>query len=238
MVLRAHRSNFKMVGFVDEPDFGAVVKAAHRAGLIVVDDLGSGSLLDTALYGLPHEPTVQESQAAGADVICFSADKLLGGPQAGIIIGDSELLRRVARHPLARALRADKICLAGLTATLGHYLRHEVEREIPVWKMISMPLEQIRIRAQAWASGLAIGTVQVSESTPGGGSLPGESMTSQVLVLEVAHPEALMRVLRKQDPPIIARTEKGRVLFDPRTVFADEDQALVAGIRDALRDAQ
>lgn len=238
LVLRAHRSNFKMVGFVDEPDFGAVVKAAHKAGLIVVDDLGSGSLLDTALYGLPHEPTVQESHGAGADVICFSADKLLGGPQAGIIVGNADFLNRIGRHPLARALRADKISLAGVTATLAHYLRDEAEHEIPVWKMISMSPERTRVRAQSWAHELGTGTVQISESTPGGGSLPGESMSSYVLVLEVGSAEALMRFLRKQDPPIIARAEKGHVLFDPRTVFADQDQELISGIRQARKDAQ
>ncbi|HKI54070.1 MAG TPA: L-seryl-tRNA(Sec) selenium transferase, partial [Anaerolineales bacterium] len=120
LVMRAHRSNFKIVGFTEEPELKAIVDASHKANVIVVDDLGSGALIDTAKYGLAHEPTVQESLAAGADIVCFSGDKLLGGPQAGIIIGKKDLLDKIKKHPLARAVRADKTCLAGITATLTH----------------------------------------------------------------------------------------------------------------------
>ena len=128
LVMHAHRSNFKLVGFTEEPALKAIVDVAHQAGTIVLDDLGSGALLDTAKYGLAHEPTVQESLAAGTDVICFSGDKLLGGPQAGIIVGKTELIAKIKKHPLARTMRADKTCLAGIAATLLHYLKDEVER--------------------------------------------------------------------------------------------------------------
>ena len=142
LFLRAHRSNFRLVGFTSEPELAEIAAVAHQAGLPLVDDLGSGALLDTARYGLGHEPTVQESLAAGADLVCFSGDKLLGGPQAGIILGRADLVAKLKKHPLARAIRADKLCLAALTATLLHYLKDEAEREMPIWRMIAAPLER------------------------------------------------------------------------------------------------
>ena len=129
VVMRAHRSNFKIVGFTEEPELDRIVDVAHMKNVLVVDDLGSCALVDTAKYGLAHEPTVQESLAAGVDIVCFSGDKLLGGPQAGIIIGRKDLLDKIKKHPLARAVRADKTCLAGVTATLMHYLKDEAERK-------------------------------------------------------------------------------------------------------------
>ena len=140
LVMRAHRSNFKIIGFTEEPELKEIVGAAHKADVPVVDDLGSGALIDTAKYGFAHEPTVQESLAAGVDIVCFSGDKLLGGPQAGIIVGKKELLDKIKKHPLARAVRADKTCLAGIVATLTHYLKDEAEREIPVVRMMSLTL--------------------------------------------------------------------------------------------------
>ena len=222
LVMRAHRSNFKIVGFTEEPELKDIVDVAHKANVIVVDDLGSGALIDTARYGLAHEPTVQESIAAGADIVCFSGDKLLGGPQAGIIIGKEELLDKIKRHPLARAVRADKTCLAGITATLTHYLKDEAEREIPIVKMMSLTLKQVKIRAEAWRAALGRGDVVKSESTVGGGSLPEESMPTFVLSLSVKSPDTFSKWLREADPPIIARTENDRVLLDPRTVLDDE----------------
>ncbi len=176
LVMRAHRSNFKIIGFTEEPSLQEIVDVAHQAGVPVVDDLGSGALLDTAKYGFAHEPTVQESLAAGVDLVCFSGDKLLGGPQAGIIIGRKDLIDKIKKHPLARAVRADKTCLAGITATLLHYLKDEAEREIPIWKMMSLTLEQLKVRAEAWRDALGQGDVIPSESTVGGGSLPDESV--------------------------------------------------------------
>ena len=222
LIMRAHRSNFRIIGFTEEPDLKEIVTFAHQAGVPVVDDLGSGALLDTANYGLAHEPTVQESLAAGADLVCFSGDKLLGGPQAGIILGKKELVARLKKHALARAVRADKTCLAGLTATLLHYLKDEAEREIPVWKMISLTLEQLKVRAEAWREALGQGDVIASESTVGGGSLPEECMATFVLALNVRSPDKFLKKLRQANPPVIARVENDTILFDPRTVLQDE----------------
>ena len=236
MVMRAHRSNFKLVGFTEEPELRSIVDAAHRAGQVVVDDLGSGALLDTAAFGLAHEPMVQESLAAGVDLVCFSGDKLLGGPQAGIILGRTEWIAKIGRHPLARAVRADKTALAGTTATLMHYLRDEAETELPVWRMLAMPAEDAQRRALRWAEDLGTGEVRPSESALGGGSLPGAMLPTHVLSLATASPDALLSGMRSQDPPVIARAERGRVLLDPRTVQIDEDPLLVAGVRAAFRE--
>ena len=227
LVMRAHRSNFKLVGFTEEPELNDIVDVAHKAGTIVVDDLGSGSLLDTAKYNLAHEPTVQESLAAGVDVICFSGDKLLGGPQAGVIVGKADLIAKIKKHPLARAVRADKTCLAGITATLLHYLKDEAEREIPIWKMISMPVDEVKAQAEKWAHELGVGSVEASEATVGGGSLPGESFPSFVLSLNVKSPDKFLKKLREQNPPIIARTENDKILFDPRTVLPEQERTLL-----------
>jgi L-seryl-tRNA(Ser) seleniumtransferase len=234
LAMHVHRSNFKIVGFTEEPTLAELAQAAHAAGTILIDDLGSGTLLDTARYGLEHEPMVQESLAAGADIVCFSGDKLLGGPQCGIIVGKADLIQKIKKHPLARAVRADKTCLAGLTATLLHYLRDEAEREIPIWQMICLSPDEIRVRAESWCSALGTGTVMLSESTVGGGSLPGESLKSHVLVLDVKGPDRFLQTLRMQEPPIIARTENNRVLLDPRTVLRGEEDALLRGLRNAL----
>ncbi len=234
LVMRAHRSNFKLVGFTEEPHLADIVQAAHKADVPVVDDLGSGALIDTARYGLAHEPTVQESLAAGADLVCFSGDKLLGGPQAGIIVGKRDLLDRVKRHPLARAVRADKTSLAGVTATLMHYLKDEAEREIPVVRMMSMKAEQVRVRAEAWREALGRGEVIESESTVGGGSLPEESLPTFALALDVTSPAKFLKKLREANPPLIARTENDKVLLDPRTVIEGQDVKLISILRSLL----
>ncbi len=179
LVMRAHRSNFKIVGFTEEPELKEIVDVAHRADVIVVDDLGSGALLNTAKYGFAHEPTVQESLAAGVDLVCVSGDKLLGGPQSGLIIGRQDLIDKIKKHPLARAVRADKTCLAGLTATLLHYLKDEAEREIPIWQMMSSPLEQIKARAEAWCETLGQGHV-IQFRIHGGRREPSRRMYSDV----------------------------------------------------------
>jgi len=234
LVMRAHRSNFKIVGFTEEPDFKDIVDAAHNANVPVVDDLGSGSLIDTAKYGLAHEPTVGESLAAGADIVCFSGDKLLGGPQAGIIIGKKNLLDKIKKHPLARAIRADKTCLAGITATLTHYLKDEAEREIPIVRMMSLTPEQVKVRAEAWRDSLGQGDVIESESTVGGGSLPEESMSTFVLSLSVKSPDKFLKKLREANPPIIARVVNDKILLDPRTVSEEQDAKLLPTLRSKL----
>jgi L-seryl-tRNA(Ser) seleniumtransferase len=220
-----------MIGFTAEPELKEIIETAHKHNVNFVDDLGSGALLDTAKYGMQHEPTVQESIFAGADVVMFSGDKLLGGPQAGIIVGRAELLNRIKKHPLARAVRADKTCLAALTATMLHYLKDEAEREIPIWRMISQMPDEVKGRAEFWQRGTGCGEVMASESTVGGGSLPGESFPTWVLSLTVKSPDKFLAQLRKANPPVIARTENGQVLLDPRTVFAEQEPLLLSTIR-------
>ena len=234
LVMRAHRSNFKIVGFTEEPELKEIVDVAHKSNIPVVDDLGSGALIDTSTYGLDHEPTVQESLAAGVDLVCFSGDKLLGGPQAGIIVGKADLIAKIKKHPLARAVRADKTCLAGITATLLHYLKGEAEKEIPIWRMMSLTPEQVKVRAEAWRDALEQGDVIKSESTVGGGSLPEESIPTYVLSLTVKGPDRFLKKLRECSPPIIARVENDKILFDPRTVL--QDDLLLKVLKEALGD--
>ncbi len=235
LVMRAHRSNFKIVGFTEEPELKEIVNLAHAKDVIVVDDLGSGALLDTTKYGLAHEPTVQESLIADVDLVCFSGDKLLGGPQAGIIIGRASLIAKIKKHPLARAVRADKTCLAGLTATLLHYLKDEAEREVPIWKMMSLSLKLLKAQAERWADELGEGEIVRGESTVGGGSLPGESLPTFLLAFNVDSPDNFLKKLRQQNPPIIARTENDQVLIDPRTILPEEEGALLVGLKNVLK---
>jgi len=234
LLLRAHRSNFQIVGFTSEPDLQEISALAIQSGVPMVDDLGSGALLDTARYGLAHEPMVQESLKAGADLVCFSGDKLLGGPQAGIIVGKADLVAKLKKHPLARAIRADKLCLAALTATLLHYLKDEPETESPVWRMIATTVDQIQERALRGIEVLGMGRLVTGESTIGGGSLPGETLPTYLLALGVNNPTRFLEKLRAQTPPIIARTQEGEVLIDLRTVLPEQEPGLFAGLSEAL----
>lgn len=236
MVLIAHHSNFKLIGFHSEPDLEDIVNVAHQHGVPVVHDLGSGALLDTAAYGLAHEPTIQESLKAGCDLVCFSGDKLIGGPQSGIIIGNEDLLNPIRKHPLARAFRADKLILAGVTATLLHYMKDEAESEIPVWRMIALPLDEINNSANNWREYLAKGEVIPGFSTVGGGSLPTEEMPTFLLSLTPAKPDNFMKTLRDCHPPIIARIENDRVLFDPRTVLPEQEALLLRNLLHILEN--
>lgn len=236
LLLHVHKSNFKMIGFTEEPELKEIVIMAHNRGIPCVDDLGSGTLLETTHYGLAHEPTIQESLASGVDLVCFSGDKLLGGPQAGVIIGRADLIAVIKKHPLARALRADKLCLAALTATLLHYLKDEAEREIPVWQMIALTPDQIRQTAEGWMKKIGLGEVVAGRSTIGGGSLPEDSLPTFLLAMDVKSPDKFLKQLRLQRPPIIARTEKDRILLDPRTVLPGEGGDLLAGLLNALHE--
>lgn len=227
LILRAHRSNFRLVGFTTEPDLSEIAQVAHQADIPVVDDLGSGSLLDTAQFGLAHEPTVKESLQSGADLVCFSGDKLLGGPQAGIIIGSAELIAKLKKHPLARAVRADKLCLAALSATLTHYLKDEVMQEVPIWRMIGTPLADLEARVQSWINHLGEGKGIRSQSTVGGGSLPDEQLDTYCLAISVRSPNLFLESLRQSMPPVIARLENNQILCDPRTVLPEQDQQLL-----------
>lgn len=235
LVMRAHRSNFAIIGFTTEPSLKEIVNVSHEAGVPVLDDLGSGTLIDTAPYGLAHEPTIQESLSAGADLVCFSGDKLLGGPQAGLIVGKADLIAKLKKHPFARAVRADKVALAALTATLLHYLKDEALREIPVWRMISVDALEVKARAQSWASTLNSGKTIEGQSTVGGGSLPGESLPTYLLSLEIDKPDSFLKQLRDNDPPIIGRIQDDNVILDPRTVLLEQDTILLDAIKRYLQ---
>ena len=234
--LKAHASNFRVEGFTAEVSIGELVELGRSNDIPVIHDVGSGALLDTDKYGLAHEPTPQESISAGAGLVMFSGDKLLGGPQAGIISGDRALVEKLSRHPLARAIRIDKISLASLTATLMHYLKGEAEAKIPIWKMISADPDQIRLRAQKWKESLQVDAEIIeSKSAVGGGSLPGETLNSWALAIDSAGvlggAQALVTRLRENVPPIIARIEGDKVLLDPRTVMENEEDLVVDALR-------
>lgn len=234
LLMRAHPSNFRLIGFTTVPTLAEMIDIGRQAGVPVLDDIGSGALLDTQTFGLGHEPMVQESIQAGASLVAFSGDKLLGGPQSGILVGERAWIDPLRNHPLARALRADKLCLAGLHATLTHYARGEALTEIPVWRMISMPEDEIRARVESWASQLPSVLARPSRSTVGGGSLPEETLPSWTLALETDHPNEWAARLRGATPAVIARVEDDFVVFDPRTVLPEQDPALLDAIRRTL----
>ncbi len=235
IILRVHASNFKQLGFVEQASTDELTSCAHEYGLLAVDDLGSGTLIDTAQFGLSYEPTVQDSIRAGFDLVCFSGDKLLGGPQAGIIIGKAALIARLKRHPLARALRVDKLTYAALNATLEHYRRDEALDCVPVWRMISRSLEDIEREASLWAGHVG-GTVIAGESAVGGGSLPGATLPTALLAIESSAPDRMMAHLRACDPPVIARVSAGRVLLDPRTVLPQQREDLLQALKSFVAD--
>jgi L-seryl-tRNA(Ser) seleniumtransferase len=225
LVLRVHQSNFRVVGFTDRPSLADVAAVARRHGLPLVDDLGSG-----ALVPLHDEPSVRESLAGGADLACFSGDKLLGGPQAGIVVGRADLVERLRRHPLQRALRADKLTLAALEGTLGLYLDPARARaEIPVLRMVDEPVEAVRGRAERLAR-LAGGTVEETVARVGGGALPLVELASFACAVE----ESLAAPLRLGGPPVVGIVRDGRLLLDCRTLTdadVDEVAAAVAAAR-------
>lgn len=236
VILRAHHSNFRVVGFTAEVALAELVELGQAHGVPVMDDLGSGALLDSAAFGLAHEPTVQESVEAGAAVVCFSGDKLLGGPQAGIIVGKARFVDPLKRHPLARALRADKLCLSGLQATLMHYLKDEATEQVPVWQMIATSVEEIEQRARRWQQQVGDqGEIVDGRSTVGGGSLPGETLPTKLLALSVTDPDGLAEGLRDGDPPVVARIEENRLMLDPRTVLPEEEGVLLERLVGQLR---
>jgi L-seryl-tRNA(Ser) seleniumtransferase len=243
-LMRVHSSNFRQIGFVTMPKLAelAEVVRQHKAqtgnALWLIDDLGSGALLDTSHFGLAAEPRVQASVQAGADLITFSGDKLLGGPQAGLIVGRGSLIEQLRRHPMARALRVDKSTLAALDATLRSYQRGRAVDEIPVWQMISASREQLYARALGWQQALAAqgipAQLQDGESAIGGGSLPGETLPTVLLTLPVTQPDQVAAKLRQQEPPIVCRIQRDCLLFDPRTVLADEEAAFLQALAAVL----
>ena len=198
---------------------------------LVIDDLGSGTLLDTAQFGLAAEPMAQSSVQAGADVITFSGDKLLGGPQAGLIVGKAEYISRLRSHPLARALRVDKMTLAALDGTLQAYRRGRAVREIPVWRMIAESEGSVQRRARHFQARMAESGIEAKvirgESTIGGGSLPGETLATFLLALDIPRPDGAAASLRGAEPPVICRIQNAQLLFDLRTVLPEQEQSLL-----------
>ncbi len=244
-VMRVHSSNFRQIGFVTEPSLAELAALAHgnapggadsRDSVILIDDLGSGTLLATQPYGLAPEPMVQESLAAGADIVTFSGDKLLGGPQAGLIVGRHDLVARIRRHPMARALRVDKMTLAALEATLRSYRRGRALQEIPVWQMIAADAATLQQRAAAWQARLRavrpdlVTELVAGESAVGGGSLPGETLPTTLLAVSVADATAEAARLRRGDPPLVGRIQRDRLLFDPRTVLPHQEETFLAAL--------
>ena len=238
-LLLVHTSNFRIIGFTQAPTIEEMVDLGRRSHLPVFSDIGSGCLLDTSQFGLTLEPMPQNSIAAGIDLIFFSGDKLLGGPQAGIIVGRRELIDRVKGHPLARAVRLDKLALAALSATLLHYVKNKALSKVPVWKMVSMPLEDIESRALSWLQRLGdVGKVIDGNSTIGGGSLPGETLPTKLLAIsppESQGVDGLAKRLRLGNPPVVGRIDDDVLLLDPRTVAPGQDDALVLVLQGALR---
>jgi L-seryl-tRNA(Ser) seleniumtransferase len=234
-LMRVHSSNFRLVGFTSEVSLEELVEIGKKHHLIVLDDLGSGCFLDTSVFGLAPEPMVQQSVGAGASLTFFSGDKLVGGPQAGIIVGSKQYVDRLKRHPLARAMRIDKIRLAGLAVTLLHFLKEEAITKIPVWRMIAAPLEEIERRAGLWEQALGgMGQVIPGETMVGGGSLPGGTLPTRLVAIGGGNKKvpAISRKLRLREVPVIGRIDKDVLLLDPRSVLPEEDEIVMAALRD------
>jgi L-seryl-tRNA(Ser) seleniumtransferase len=243
--LKVHPSNFRAFGFVHAASTAELAALGRERGALVLEDLGSGALLDTSRFGLAPEPTLQGAIDSGADLVMASGDKLLGGPQAGIIIGGAQAVERVARHPLARAVRADKTTLAGVAATLRHYARGEAETHIPVWRMISATDSAIRTRAETIAAALRQSgheiAVEAVEATVGGGSLPGETLPSWAIVLRPDGAEsidALARRLRLGAPGVFGRVDRDRLVLDLRSVLPEDDPLLANAVGRALSESR
>jgi L-seryl-tRNA(Ser) seleniumtransferase len=249
LLLKAHRSNFRMVGFTQEVGVAELAVLSAETGVPFAYDVGSGLIRDVGdgpLAVLADEPSVHAAVRAGADLVVFSGDKLLGGPQAGIVAGRTELVARCARHPLARALRVDKLQRAALEATLRAHLRDPVPHDVPTIAMLAAELDGLLARAERLASSLrehldgTRGDVDVAVTelagVVGGGALPGVELPSAGLAVTGVDPDALLARLRAGDPPVIARIEDDRVLLDLRTVAPEEDAELLARLREVLAD--
>ncbi len=233
-ILVAHQSNFKVVGFASEPSLIELSAIANEAGIPLLYDQGSGVLRDLSPFGLEKEPTVQDALDVGADIVAFSGDKLLGGPQAGILCGSKRLVSILKRHPLARAVRADKLCLSALSSTLQSYITGRELEEIPVWQMISRSFESINKDAQEWARYLNVNGVNAKvidgNSTVGGGSLPGSMLPSRLVAVESEEVDLLAERLRLGEIPVIGRIANDQLLIDPRTVLPGQRDYLLQAV--------
>jgi L-seryl-tRNA(Ser) seleniumtransferase len=239
LLMRVHSSNFQVIGFTHSVALEELMAIGQEYELPIIDDLGSGCFIDTTDFGLAPEPMVQQSVSAGVGVACFSGDKLLGGPQAGVIVGKKQLVDKLKKHPLARAVRIDKVRIAGLVATLLHYLKGEATDKIPVWRMIAASPEEIGKRAGLWAE--AIGSparVIDGESMIGGGSLPGSTLPTRLVAVGksggkgVNVAQTLARKLRKnKETPVVGRISDDVLLLDPRSVLPEEDEIIIGVLR-------
>ncbi len=239
VLLRVHTSNFRILGFTENVPLPDLANLAHEHGKLIIEDLGSGVLIDLSQYGLPKEPTVQESINAGVDVVTFSGDKLLGGPQAGIIVGRKDLIKQIKANQLTRALRIDKMTLAALESTLKLYLLPELAlREIPTLRMLTEPEQNVGKRAQRLAAAIteACGeevevTVVADSAEAGGGSLPGTAIPSSAVAVKPSWSRAvdLERWLRHQKPAVIVRVNQERILFNTRTL-TDAELPIIVGL--------
>ena len=234
-MLKVHSSNFSIVGFTATPTIEALRSVATRSGALLLEDLGSGTFLDTAQFGIEHEPTVQESIGAGVDVVTFSGDKLLGGPQAGIIVGRRALIERISAHPLARAVRADKSALAGMAATLRHYVRGDALETIPLYRMLRASSDDLRRRAESIAGRLDAGCGVVDTvNHVGGGALPGQQLPGVAIRLEPGSSSAdqVAQRLRNVDvTSVYGRIEDGGVLIELRSVLPEDDDRLFTSLQ-------
>ena len=236
-ILKVHPSNFVVEGFTHVPELSDLVEVGEKHGIPVINDLGSGCLVDTRKYGLDQEPQVQDSVSDGAALTLFSGDKLLGGPQAGLIAGGKQWVDMVAKHPLARAVRIDKMTLSAIAATLVTYLKGAHEEEIPIWNMISMSEEEITDRANKWRTEIGIGEVKQARSAIGGGSLPGQTLPTAVLTIDPAgSADSFAANLRRSPTAVVARIENDQILLDPRTVLVAQDSAIVEAVKFALEN--
>jgi len=242
-LLRVHCSNYRITGHTEAVSLEELARLGRERGLPVIDDIGSGALVDFARWGFHDEPLARKSIAAGAGLVLFSGDKLLGGPQAGILAGRKELIQKIEKDPLMRAFRLDKMTLAALEATLRIYLNEEQAlREVPVLRMLETPLAELRRRAEALADrlraleGVASAAVQDAIAFVGGGSLPDEQMPTVVVALAASDlsDAELVRRLRTGTPAVMARVQDGHVLLDLRTVFAEQETGLVEAVRRAV----
>jgi L-seryl-tRNA(Ser) seleniumtransferase len=237
LLLRVHRSNFQITGFTEQPAIGELVALAKARNIPLMEDLGSGSLFDLRSVGVDGEPGVLDSLNAGVDVVSYSGDKLLGGPQAGLLSGRSDLIARMRTNSLFRALRVDKLTYAALEATLLAYVKQDHD-SVPTLRMMRMSKNEINKRAEAVAGKMLRTKLRIEivdgESVLGGGAAPSAVLPSSLLALtsEGVTADELLARLRSSDPPIVARVEDGRVLLDMRTIFPEQDGALVAALQE------
>ncbi|MGZ3542566.1 MAG: L-seryl-tRNA(Sec) selenium transferase, partial [Vulcanimicrobiaceae bacterium] len=237
LLMRSHPSNFRIAGFTHDVDPKELSALGRRVGVPVIEDLGSGALVDLTEYGLPRERTVQDALRDGIDLVAFSGDKLLGGPQAGIIVGKGSLVARLRANPLLRALRVDKLTIAALAGTLALYASPGTRERIPFYRMLGASIDALRERAERYLQGLGGKHVQIVPSAAyvGAGSLPETTLPSLALAVSGARtPDAIASRLRRNDPAIVGRVEGGRVLLDLRTIASEQDSAVIAALDSIL----